>query len=230
MKNHIVESLILAVSIVLLGALFHSAIVYTSDKDRSVTVRGLAVTTVPADNAVWNLNFQDRGNDLPDLYKSIEKKNGIIVQFLKDCGFDEKEISVSSPNITDLEDYSEKRPQYRYRVASKITLLTGKVNLVRSAIMQQRKLVEQGIVLERDYGGAVSYSYTNLNEIKPKMIEEATHNARQAAEKFAKDSDSKLGKIRVAYQGQFSIDDRDESTPYIKKIRVVTSVQYSLED
>mgnify|MGYP003480489441 len=62
------------------------------------------------------------------------------------------------------------------------------------------------------------------------MIDEATKNARTAAEKFAKDSDSKLGKIKTATQGVFSIENRDENTPYIKKVRVVTNVQYFLED
>lgn len=62
------------------------------------------------------------------------------------------------------------------------------------------------------------------------MIEEATKNARKAAEKFAKDSDSELGKIKHAYQGQFSIENRDANTPYIKRIRVVTTIDYSLED
>ena len=54
--------------------------------------------------------------------------------------------------------------------------------------------------------------------------------AREAAQKFAKDSDSELGKIKRATQGQFSIDNRDANTPYIKRIRVVTTVEYSLED
>ena len=62
------------------------------------------------------------------------------------------------------------------------------------------------------------------------MIGEANQNARTAAEKFAMDSGSKLGKIKTATQGQFSIEDRDENTPFIKKVRVVTSVQYYLED
>ena len=76
----------------------------------------------------------------------------------------------------------------------------------------------------------VKYDYTGLNDIKPQMIEEATKNARAAAVKFAKDSDSELGKIKRAYQGQFSIEDRDANTPYIKRIRVVTTIDYSLED
>ena len=81
-----------------------------------------------------------------------------------------------------------------------------------------------------DYRYNVQYEYTGLNKIKPQMIEEATKNARQAAEKFAEDSDSELGKIRKANQGQFSITDRDANTPYIKKVRVVTTIDYSLED
>ena len=80
-----------------------------------------------------------------------------------------------------------------------------------------------------DYKYNVSYEFTGLNEVKPRMIEEATKNARAAAEKFAKDSDSELGKIRNASQGQFSISDRDAYTPYIKSVRVVTTVNYYLK-
>jgi hypothetical protein len=76
----------------------------------------------------------------------------------------------------------------------------------------------------------VSYEFTGLNDIKPEMIEEATKNAREVAEKFATDSNSKLGKIRNASQGQFSISDRDANTPYIKKVRVVTTVNYYLKN
>ena len=80
-----------------------------------------------------------------------------------------------------------------------------------------------------DYRFNVSYEFTGLNEVKPEMIEEATRNARAAAEKFAKDSDSRLGKIRNASQGQFSIANRDENTPYIKTVRVVTTINYYLK-
>ena len=76
----------------------------------------------------------------------------------------------------------------------------------------------------------MSYEFTGLNDIKPQMIEDATKNARAAAEKFAKDSDSKLGKIKSASQGQFTIANRDENTPYIKSVRVVTTVTYYLKN
>jgi len=69
-----------------------------------------------------------------------------------------------------------------------------------------------------------------LNDIKPAMIEEATRNAREVAEKFAADSSSTLGKIKLARQGQFSITDRDQNNPHIKKVRVVSTIAYYLSD
>ena len=90
-------------------------------------------------------------------------------------------------------------------------------------------LGKQGIAISGE-GYNTQFVYSQLNQIKPAMIEEATRNAREAANKFAKDSDSTLGKIKRASQGQFSIEDRDSSTPHIKKVRVVSTVQYYLSD
>ncbi|MBW2072165.1 MAG: SIMPL domain-containing protein, partial [Deltaproteobacteria bacterium] len=72
--------------------------------------------------------------------------------------------------------------------------------------------------------------FTGLNKIKPEMIQEATAKAREVALKFAEDSKSKLGKIKRASQGQFSIKPRDKNNPHLKKIRVVSTVEYYLSD
>ena len=63
-----------------------------------------------------------------------------------------------------------------------------------------------------------------------RRVEEATTKAREVAVKFAKDSNSKLGKIKRASQGQFTISPRDKNNPHIKKIRVVSTVEYYLSD
>ena len=120
---------------------------------------------------------------------------------------------------------------YRYNVTTVITVTSKQVDLVRGLINEQSELLKQGVaIISGDYRYNVAYDYTSLNDIKPKMIEEATKNARTAAEKFAKDSESRLGSIQRAYQGQFSIENRDPNTPYIKQVRVVTTIDYSLED
>lgn len=189
---------------------------------------------VPADKVTWPLVYKCLGNDMESLYAEIKQSNRTIVAFLKEKGITESEISINAPEIIDMkaERYSDtSNMQFRYNVTTVITVTSSKVDLVRSLITEQGELLNRGIAITSgDYRYNVNYAYTGLNKIKPQMIEEATKNARTAAEKFAKDSDSKLGKIRTAYQGQFSIEDRDANTPYLKKVRVVTSIEYLLED
>ena len=143
-----------------------------------------------------------------------------------------EEISIAPPEVIDMqaERYVDRNVAYRYNATSVITVTSKNVDRVRKLMSGQAELLKQGIAITGgDYKYNVSYEFTGLNEVKPKMIEEATKNARAAAEKFAKDSDSELGKIRNASQGQFSISDRDAYTPYIKSVRVVTTVNYYLK-
>ena len=197
--------------------------------DRSVSVRGLCEREVKADKVIWPVAYKIGGNDLEALTSEISAKNGAIVDFLVKGGIPREEITINPPSITDCRTntYGEYRP-YNYIVTSSITVCTGKVDEVVALTSRQMELVEKGITV----GSADSwefqtiYSFNGLNDIKPEMIEEATVNARLAAKKFAKDSGSRLGKIKSASQGQFTIEDRDSSTPYIKNVRVVTSVTY----
>lgn len=233
MKNLRFEAVVIAIGLLLLGVFIERGISSFANKDRSVNVKGLAEMEVEADKVTWPLVYKSLGNDLIGLYEQINKSNKTITQFLKGKGIEEKEISINAPEIIDMkaERYNNQESSYRYNVTSVITVTSDKVNLIRELISSQGELLKQGVAITSgDYRYSVQYEYTGLNKIKPQMIEEATKNARQAAEKFAEDSDSKLGKIRNAYQGQFSITDRDANTPYIKKVRVVTTIDYSLED
>lgn len=233
MKNWKIEAVILAVGLVLLGVFIERGFSEFAQRGRSVNVKGLAEMEVPADKVTWPLVYKSLGNDLNALYDNIKHSNRTILEFLKEKGIEEMEISVNAPDIIDLkaERYSNNDSPYRYNVTSVITVTSSKVDLVRKLISEQGELLKRGIAITGgDYRYNVLYEYTSLNAIKPGMIEEATKNAREAAEKFAKDSESELGKIVRANQGQFSITDRDGNTPYIKKVRVVTTVEYSLED
>lgn len=227
------EALVLAIGMVALGYEIGDSINNFVAKDRVVTVKGLAEMEIPANKVTWPLMYKEVGNDLSALYNKISYTNKAIVNFLKEKGITEEEISINAPEIIDMqaERYVGENKTYRYNVTTVITVTSNKVDLVRSLISEQGELLKQGIAITGgDYRYNIQYDYTSLNEIKPQMIEEATQNAREAAQKFAKDSDSELGKIKRAHQGQFSIENRDANTPYIKRIRVVTTIDYSLED
>ena len=227
------EAIVLAIGLVALGTQIKQGIDNFVNKDRVVTVKGLAEMEVPANKVTWPLIYKEVGNDLSALYNKISDTNKAIVNFLKKKGISESEISINAPEIIDMqaERYNNTPTPYRYNVTTVITVTSEKVNLVRNLISEQSELLKQGIAITGgDYRYNIQYDYTSLNDIKPQMIEEATKNAREAAQKFAKDSESELGKIKRANQGQFSIENRDANTPYIKRIRVVTTIDYSLED
>ena len=231
MKNRIVEAAIIAVGITLLGYMIRSGIESFKERDRVVSVKGLAEMEVSADKVVWPLMYKDIGNDLLSLYHNIQTKNSTIIAFLKANGITEEEITVAPAEIIDMEAerYSAQAPQHRYNATSVITVSSTDVEKVRKLMAEQTELLKQGVAITGgDYRYSILYEFTGLNEIKPQMIEEATKNAREAAEKFAVDSGSRLGKIRNASQGQFTITDRDANTPFIKNVRVVTTVNYYL--
>lgn len=198
-----------------------------------VTVRGLAEREVKANKVTWPIVSKEVGNDLPTIYANIERTNAAIMAFLKQNGIQESEISVDAPKVLDLQadQYSSNNVPFRYNVTNVVVVTSPNVDKVRQLIERQTELLKQGIaIVAGDYQYQTVYEFTGLNKIKPAMIAEATKNAREAANKFAEDSQSKLGKIRTASQGQFTIEDRDQYTPYIKQVRVVSSIQFYLKD
>lgn len=200
--------------------------------ERSVSVRGLAEKEVDADLAVWNLSFSTGDNNLASLQKSIISKTEIVKSYLKEHGLDENDFTVQPASITDnsLNSYMD-QDKVRYIYIGKETVLvrSSKVAEVKSAYTDSLNLVSNGIAVSRDYDGNISYEFTRLNDIKPEMIAEATKNARLAAEQFAHDSNSKVGKIKQASQGLFTIENAAPGLEEKKNIRVVTTVQYLLK-
>ena len=216
-----------------LGAFLYCAMIHTKDRDRVVSVRGLSEREVKADFVIWPIVYKEVGNDLSLIHDAVQAKNATLAKFLRENGVDAAEISWSAPEIEDAqgERYGDNRRPFRYIATVVTTVASKNVDRVREIMGKQGELLKQGIAFSGDdYRYRKIYSFNGLNEIKPTMIDEANKNARAAAEKFATDSESKLGKIKTATQGQFSISDRDENTPFIKNVRVVTNVQYFLED
>ncbi len=233
MRKNVLAALIIAIGIVVLGLSLKSGIDNFAYNDRHVTVRGLAEREVKANKVTWPIVYKQVGNDLQALWSNINSTNETIVKFLTDNGVSRDEILVNAPQVIDLQAdrYSSNDIRFRYNVTSIITVTSSEVDKINALINRQAELLKVGIAITAgDWDNKVTYDFTDLNAIKPDMIAEATKNAREAAEKFAADSDSNIGKIRSASQGQFSIEDRDQYTPYIKKIRVVSTIVYYLED
>ncbi len=223
--------LFIMIGLIVLGLMIPKAVTEFRSYDRTVNVKGLCEREVKADKVIWPVVYKVMANDIQSIYDQTDSNNAIITAFLTKGGISMDEITISVPQISDkyANEYGNNDRAFRYIATNIVTVYTDKVDTILSLMSKQSDLLKQGIVTDgNSWENPVEFKYEGLNDIKPSMIEEATRNAREAAQKFAKDSDSRLGKIKTANQGTFTIENRDSNTPYIKKVRVVTSVTYYL--
>ena len=238
--------LLVALGLIIGGWVLGAQIKATRLSDRYVTVKGLVERQVKSDLAIWPVSYKEAGDDLSLVSAKTESDKKVILEFLAQQGIQPNEIELGVVRVVDTQanEYGGvNRAPHRYIVEQQITVRTSRVDQVAAAAQKTMLLLQKGIVLNSNPGQGATYKFTGLNSIKPDMITEATRNARAAADRFASDSGSKVGSIRQANQGVFSIlpadqgSDGEESSngnfsadsSLMKTVRVVTSVQYPLD-
>ncbi|MFN3703138.1 SIMPL domain-containing protein [Thermomonas sp.] len=228
----VLAAIVIALGLAGAGWLAANGMARLRTADRFVTVKGSAEKIVNADLVVWPLAQSVGGNDLTAVQAQLEANTRTIRDFLIQAGFGDGEIVLSPPRLEDRWAYAfgDNRPPERFRYSNTVTLRTARVQEALAALRRSGDIVARGVMLNTEEGGGPQFDYTQLNAIKPALIAEATANARKSAEQFAKDSGARLGGIRTANQGVVSIENRDAGSPQIKKIRVVTTVDYFLRD
>jgi hypothetical protein len=220
--------------LLVLGFFINRAVETFKGYERVVTVRGLSEQEHAADIVIWPIQFTEASNSLEEIYTNLESSADKIIGFLTENGIARDEISLDTPLVTDRSAQrwgGESNFQFRYVASQVVTVYSNEVIPVREVMNKMGELGKRGIAISgEDYQYQTEYIFSRLNDVKPTMIEEATMEARKVAQKFAEDSDSKLGKIKTASQGQFSITPRDKNNPHIKNIRVVSTIVYYLTD
>ncbi len=234
-KSGWIQTVVIAISIVAAGYFIGNTYKNGKAFERSVQVKGLSEKQVNADLAIWPISVTIAGNDLNVLKNELEMQNKEVKNFFLKEGFNEKELNAGTTNINDskavLYGGENQNREFRYIASSDFTVRTGDIPKLQKALTNSLELISKGILMSsKNTWQPIQYSFSGLNKLKPEMIEEATKNAREVAEKFARDSNSKVTKIKSAQQGLFSINDLDQNTSDIKIVRVVSTIEYQLED
>ncbi len=239
-KSTLYASLCLAAGLIFAGYFIGHGFSQSRNPSRIVTVKGVAQRDVIANIALWPIRFVSTDDDLSVAQSKINKSQKTIYHFLKKHDIDLDNVEVKKMAVTDLfaDPYRSGPVQNRYIVEQTLMVRTEKCSTVVAASQAVGDLIASGIVLSSRGGpdSGPTFLFTELSQYKPDMIAEATAKARKAAEQFAKDSGSKIGKIRRANQGMFVILARDrapgiyEESQMNKTIRVVSTIEYMLKD
>jgi hypothetical protein len=206
--------------------------------DRSISVKGLAERDVPSDYAVWALNFRRAGGQFGEVQRALADDRDRVLQFLKGRGFTETEIEVRPLQVQDLfaREYGGNNQPLRFQGTGQVLVKTDKTDAVAAAALAVDPLIQAGVQLggSNDGQSGPRYQLRGFNEVKAPLLAEATRNAREQAQKFAAEAGASLGPLRSANQGVIQIGGADgqgfdDGSSRIKRLRVVSSFQYTLE-
>ena len=224
----IIVAAIVAFGLLLLGLCLKGGIDNFTNKDRRVTVKGLAEKVVDADEVVWTLRLEESDNELKPIFGRLKSKVKVIEDYLKEKGVDQKgNISVGQFDITDnlADAWGDNKPRYNYTVGCAVYVASNDTKFISEMVAQSDELIDRDIILDSNFA---EYEYTQFQTLKPEMMAEAISNAEKTAKQFAENSHSKINKIVEAGQGEFSIESSE--IPYKKNVRVVSTITYSLKD
>lgn len=230
-------ALILAAGVAYAGVQVGKGIERFRLADRTVTVKGLAERDVKSDFAVWTLSFRRAANEFAAVQQALTADRERIVAFLRGQGFTDAEIEPRPLQVQDLlaREYGSERVALRFNGQGQVTVKSSRVDAVALASNKVDPLIEAGIQLGGDdAGGGPRYQLRGFNDIKPKLLEEATLSAREQAKKFAVDAGATLGPLKSANQGAIRIldddgSDADTSRTIGKRLRVVSTFEFTLE-
>jgi uncharacterized protein len=225
-------SVVLAAGIVVAGFFVATAVKDFRKYDQFIEVRGLAEEVVKSDKASWNLSFSAYAATPQDAGAAWTKQLETLETLVLGMGFEAGDIRRQP--VTVLENMNPNgglvEPAKRWRAQGGMVIETAKVDAVEKATLNTNAFLAENIVLESSY---VQFYFTDLNSIKPRMLKAATDNAKEAAQTFAADSGVTVGALKTATQGLFSISaplsEYGGENTVMKKIRVVTKVQYLVE-
>jgi hypothetical protein len=236
----IAAALILATGVALAGYFVAQGFLAARMADRFVTVKGISERDAEANIAIWPLRVVASDNDLSRAHAQIETGIAQIRAFLARHEIDASQAQVSGFSVSDAQtnQYRQGEGGNRFVINQTLVVRSSEPAKVLAASAKVGELVAAGVVLSSggEYGGGgPTFIFTQLSDLKPAMIAEATARAREAAEQFARDSGSRIGGIRRANQGTFEILPRDraqgitEEGQLTKTVRVVSTVDYNLE-
>ena len=205
--------------------------------DRSVTVKGLAEQAVDSDYAVWVLGFRRAGPEFGSVQQALAADRERVLAFLRERGFTEQELEIRPLQVQDLyaREYGQGNQPLRFNGTGQVLVKSARVAEVEQAALAVDPLIQAGVQLGGlDEGPAgPRYQLRGFNELKGPLLAEATHNAREQADKFAAEAGARLGPLRSANQGVIRIsgddgNDFDDGRSRSKRLRVVSTFEYAL--
>ena len=171
-----------------------------------VTVTGAATHPITSDLATWECSFARRAGTMAMAYDALKKDTEVVKQYLASHGVKPDEMAIQQTDT--ITQYQRNDKGYTtdivsgYKLSQRIEVTSKDVEKIERLSQNSTELISRGIGFTSH---APSYYYTKLDDLKVKMLGEATQNAHSRAESMAKSTKRDIGLLRTAHMGVFQI-------------------------
>ncbi len=175
-------------------------------QNQTIRVTGSASEKITSDSASWNIDIRTKQPTLKQGYAKLKQDSEKVKAFLISNGIEEKDINFSS--ISSYEEYKRlpngntTNEVENYNVSQYITVKSNDINKLTDISQKVDILIDQDINLSTQN---VEYFVSNLDDIKVKMIAEASKNAKERAKSLVKGTNGHIGVMTSAKVGVFQI-------------------------
>ncbi len=236
--------LIIAVSIVLGAALLGRAYTYKYRAQDTVVVTGLGETEFTSDLIVWRGWITAEAQNVAAGYAQIEQSKQKVLDYIVDKGISPDSVVFMFVNVSkETEGVYSSDGKYMgqrftgYSLRQEFTVESTDVDAVEAISREISSLIAQGVSME---SWEPAYYYTKLDDVKLDLIERATADARQRAEKIAANSGARLSNVKSARMGVFQITGANTNDEFTaggsfntssrnKKARITMRLEYRVK-
>ncbi len=216
-KSNIIVALVTAIGIVLAACVLGNAFKNRNVADDTIAVVGLGTVDFESDEIIWQGSFQFKSMDPKEAYSKILIDKDKVKQFFIQKGFSESEIKFGGVNVNKVYRtvYIKNESGYETRsesifdgyVAVQNVSFTAKkqpelMSKIEKVADQTAELINSGIEFD---GNRIQYTYSDLPSLKHALIEKATQDAKDRADKIISTGKGDRGKLKTASMGVFQI-------------------------
>lgn len=232
------QVLVLGLVIAIAGVISADMITKAISKD-VISVTGSYSQNVTSDSGVFNFDIKARKATKAQSYSSINRQRPVIVKYLISKGFKKSDIDVKATSGYDVYKINSNGMTTNevdaYDASQTISVKSNDVKKIKKISTDINNLTSKGIDINVE---EPSYFYSKLSDLKIKMLEEATKDAKQRATAMLKATHNHVGKIQSVQMGVFQITPVEstnvsdsgisDTTSIKKKVTSVANVTFSI--
>jgi hypothetical protein len=252
MQEKFKSSIAIGIAVVLAAFVLGSAFKKRNESQDTISVVGLGSKDFVSDEILWSGSFTTKSFEIKEAYSKIISDQKIVEQFFLSKGFKRTEFSFGAVKfdkkfreirIQGENNYDTKYEQVfdGYEAVQTITFSAKKnpdlMKRIEAVSSKTSELINSGIELSSN---SIQYTYSDLPSLKHSLIQSASKDAKERAEKIVKAGNGDLGKLKSASMGVFQITGQgsteedtyggiNDTYSKNKTARITVRLEYELE-